>query len=78
MSSSVAHAYSSSLVKAEVQRPSDYSIAFRRNSFEGVKNTIDTTTDDKVPFLVSATGRTAVVSRDNGAGGNRLEVIRKK
>ena len=78
LSSSVAHAYSSSLVKAEVQRPSDYSIAFRRNSFEGVKNTIDTTTDDKVPFLVSATGRTAVVSRDNGAGGNRLEVIRKK
>ena len=78
LSSSVAHAYSSSLVKAEVQRPSDYSIAFRRNSFEGVKNTIDTTTDDKVPFLVSATGRTAVVSIDNGAGGNRLEVIRKK
>ena len=78
LSSSLIHAYSSSIVKAEVQRPSDYSIAFRRNSFEGVKNTIDTTTDNKVPFLVSATGKTAVVSRDNGASGNTLEVIRKK
>ena len=78
LSSSVAHAYSSSLVKAEVQRPSDYSIAFRRNSFEGVKNTIDTTTDNKVPFLVSSTGQTAVLTRDTGTDGKRLEVVRKK
>jgi hypothetical protein len=76
-SSSALHAYSSSFKKAEYQPPSDYLSGYRKSSFEGVKNTIDTTTDGKVPFLVKASQDSAVVTRDTGDG-KRLEVIRKK
>jgi hypothetical protein len=77
LSSSFTHAYSSSFKKAEYQPPSDYLTSFRRVSFEGVKNTIDTTTDGLPPVEIAATSTTAVISKDSGRG-KKLEVIRKK
>jgi len=77
LSSSLYHAYSSSLKAAEVQLPSDYLSAFRRSGFEGVKNTIDTTIDGGLPIEVKASQGTAVITRAEGSG-KKLEVIRKK
>ena len=77
LSSSLYHAYSSSLKPAEVQLPSDYLSAFRRSGFEGVKNTIDTTIDGGLPIEVKASQGTAVVTRAEGSG-KKLEVVRKK
>ena len=76
-SSSALHAYSSSLKKAEYQPPSDYLTGYRRSQFEGVKNTIDTTTDGELPVIVVAASTTAVISKQSGDG-KKLEVIRKK
>ena len=76
-SSSLYHAYSSSLKPAEVQPLSDYSTGFRRSGFEGVKNTIDTTSDGQLPIIVKASQGTAVLTRAEGSG-KKLEVIRKK
>ena len=77
LSSSLYHAYSSSLKPAEVQLPSDYLSAFRRSGFEGVKNTIDTTIDGGLPIVVKASQGTAVITRAEGSG-KKLEVVRKK
>jgi hypothetical protein len=77
LSSSLYHAYSSSLKPAEVQLPSDYLSGFRRIGFEGVKNTIDTTIDGKLPIEVKSSQGTAVVTRAENSG-KKLEVIRKK
>ena len=77
LSSSLYHAYSSSLKAAEVQLPSDYLSSFRRSGFEGVKNTIDTTIDGGLPIEVKASQGTAVITRAEGSG-KKLEVIRKK
>ena len=76
-SSSLYHAYSSSLKPAEVQLPADYISGFRRLNFEGTKNTIETTTDGKLPIEIKSTQGTAVVTRKT-SGGQRLEVVRKK
>ena len=76
-SSSALHAYSSSFKKAEYQPPSDYLSGYRRSQFEGVKNTINTTTDGELPVIVGASSPTAVISKQSGEG-KKLEVIRKK
>ena len=76
-SSSALHAYSSSFKKAEYQPPSDYLTGYRRSQFEGVKNTINTTTDGELPVIVGASSPTAVISKQSGEG-KKLEVIRKK
>ena len=76
-SSSALHAYSSSFKKAEYQPPSDYSTGYSRLHFDGVKNTIETTTDGELPFIVATSSPTAVVSRKSGDG-KKLEVVRKK
>ena len=77
LSSSEAHAYSSSFKKAEYQPPSDYLTGYERSRYIGVKNTIDTTTDGELPFIVATSSPTAVVSRKSGDG-KKLEVVRKK
>jgi len=77
LSSSLIHAYSSSLKAAEYQPLSDYSSGYRRSVFEGVKNTIDTTIDGKLPIEVKASQGTAVITRTE-SGGKKLEVVRKK
>ena len=77
LSSSLIHAYSSSLKAAEYQPISDYSSGYRRSVFEGVKNTIDTTIDGKLPIEVKASQGTAVITRAE-SGGKKLEVVRKK
>ena len=77
LSSSALHAYSSSFKKAEYQPPSDYLSGYRRSQFEGVKNTINTTTDGELPVIVGASSPTAVISKQSGEG-KKLEVIRKK
>ena len=76
-SSSSLHAYSSSFKKGEYQPPSDYLSGYRRSQFEGVKNTINTTTDGELPVIVGASSPTAVISKQSGEG-KKLEVIRKK
>ena len=76
-SSSALHAYSSSFKKAEYQPPSDYLSGYRRSQFEGVKNTINTTTDGELPVIVGASSPTAVIAKQSGEG-KKLEVIRKK
>ncbi len=63
--------------KAEYQPPSDYLSGYRRSQFEGVKNTINTTTDGELPVVGGASSPTAVVSRKTGDG-KKLEVVRKK
>ena len=77
LSSSLSHAYSSSFKKAEYTPLSDYLSGYRRSRFEGVKNTIDTTSDGELPIIVSATSPTAVISKQAGEG-KKLEVVRKK
>ena len=77
LSSSESHAYSSSFKKAEYQPPSDYLSGYERSVYEGVKNTINTTTDGELPVIVGASSPTAVVSRKAGDG-KKLEVVRKK
>ena len=77
LSSSESHAYSSSFKKAEYQPPSDYLSGYERSVYEGVKNTINTTTDGELPVVVGASSPTAVVSRKVGDG-KKLEVVRKK
>jgi len=78
-SSSKILAYSSSLKPARVQRPTDYISGLKRG-YQGTKNTKNTTTDGKLPFIVKSSPQTAVVSttggQDTGAGtgGKRLEV----
>jgi hypothetical protein len=74
-SSSALHAYSSSFKKAEYQPPSDYLSGYRKIHFEGVKNTIETTIDGELPFIVSATSQTAVVTKQTSTG-KRLEVVK--
>ena len=77
LSSSLAHAYSSSFKKAEYQPPSDYLTGYRRSRYEGVKNTIDTTSDGELPIVVQVSSPTAVVAKKSGDG-KKLEVVRKK
>ena len=77
LSSSLAHAYSSSFKKAEYQPPSDYLSGYRRSRYEGVKNTIDTTSDGELPIIVQVSSPTAVVAKKSGDG-KKLEVVRKK
>ena len=45
--------------------------------YNGVKNTIDTTSDKELPIIVQTSSPTAVVSKQAGSG-KKLEVIRKK
>ena len=78
-SSSRILAYSSSLKPARVQRPTDYISGLKRG-YQGTKNTKNTTTDGKLPFIVKSSPQTAIVSTKNsqdtgaGTGGKRLEV----
>ena len=77
LSSSLSHAYSSSFKKAEYQPPSDYLTGYRRSRYDGVKNTIDTTSDGELPIIVQVSSPTAVVAKKSGDG-KKLEVVRKK
>jgi len=77
LSSSAFHAYSSSFKKTDYNPIADYFTGYRRSVYDGVKNTIDTTSDKELPIIVQASSPTAVVSKPAGSG-KKLEVIRKK
>ena len=77
LSSSAFHAYSSSFKKTDYNPLADYFTGYRRSVYDGVKNTIDTTSDKELPIIVQVSSPTAVVSKQAGSG-KKLEVIRKK